>query len=96
MTTFNIDSAVEYLISHSHTHSTKYCVKYVADALNAGNLQFNRQPSAYFYHTNGILLNLSFKQISKSIIPQKGDIYVQNKTNSHIHVHIPIWSTMDF
>ena len=92
MTTFNIDSAVEYLISHSHTHSTKYCAKYVADALNAGNLQFNRQPSAYLYHTNGTLLNLGFKQISKPINPQKGDIYVQNKTNSHVHGHIAMYS----
>ena len=92
MTTFNIDSAVEYLISHSHPYSTKYCAKYVADALNAGNLQFNRQPSAYLYHTNGTLLNLGFKQISKPINPQKGDIYVQNKTKSHIHGHIAMYS----
>ena len=96
MTLFNIDSAVKHLIEHSHPKTLHMCAKYVADALYAWNLRFISQQSAYLYHTNKILLNLGFQQISRPVFPQKGDIYVQNKTNSHIHVHILIWSTMDF
>ena len=92
MTPFNIDAAVKHLIEHSHPKTLHMCAKYVADALYAGNLRFNAQPSAYLYHTNKILLNLGFKLIPRPNPPKKGDVYVQNKTKSHIHGHIAMFS----
>ena len=92
MTPFNIDAAVKHLIEHSHPKTLHMCAKYVADALYAGNLRFNAQPSAYLYHTNKILFNLGFKQISRPVLPQKGDVYVQNRTKSHVHGHMAMFS----
>jgi len=42
------------------------------------------------YHTNGVLSNLGFNQISNGS-PQKGDIYVEDRTNTHPHGHIAIY-----
>ena len=42
------------------------------------------------YHTYGILSNIGFSQISKGS-PQKGDVYVENRTSSHPHGHIAIY-----
>ena len=39
-----------------------------------GGFSFTRQKSAYMYHTNDILLDLGFDEISKGS-PKKGDIY---------------------
>ena len=92
MLNFNIDSAVKHLVDNSHEKTQGLCAKYVANALNAGNLTFARQPSAYLYHTKGILKSIGFTQISKPNPPQKGDVYVQNCTDSHPDGHMAMYS----
>ena len=45
----DIEVACQYLRDHAHAKSQGYCAKYVADALEAGGLTFDRQPSAFLY-----------------------------------------------
>lgn len=88
----SIDKAVAYLKAHAHKKSTGYCAKYVANALEAGGFKFTRQPSAYLYHTKGIIKKLGFTPISRPSKPKKGDIYVQDKNSSHPDGHIAMFS----
>ena len=83
--------AADYARNHAGSSSKGQCAKYVADALiNGGGFSFTRQSSAYMYHTNRILSDIGFKQISKGT-PKKGDIYVEDRTSSHVHGHIAIY-----
>ena len=87
----DVEKAADYARSHAQSKSIGQCAKYVADALiNGGGFSFSRQSSAYMYHTNGVLSNLGFNQISNGS-PQKGDIYVEDRTNTHPHGHIAIY-----
>ena len=87
----DVEKAADYARSHAQSKSIGQCAKYVADALiNGGGFSFTRQSSAYMYHTNGILSDIGFKQISKGN-PKKGDIYVEDRTSSHVHGHIAIY-----
>ncbi len=43
------------------------------------------------YHTDGILTKMGFSQI-KYGNPQKGDIYVQDRTKTHEDGHIAIYN----
>ena len=38
------------------------------------------------YHSNGIMKKIGFKQIPRGK-PKKGDVYVQDRTKSHVHGH---------
>ncbi len=55
------------------------------------NFIFNRQSSAYMYHTDGILTKMGFSQI-KYGNPQKGDIYIQDRHQTHEAGHIDIYN----
>ena len=57
---------------------------------NAG-FSFSRQTSAYMYHTNGTLKGMGFSLINGGS-PQKGDVYVEDRTNTHTHGHIAIYN----
>ena len=82
--------AADYATSHAGSSSVGACAKYVANALQNAGFSFTRQPSAYMYHTNGILTNMGFKSIQGGN-PQKGDVYVEGGTNTHPHGHIAIY-----
>ena len=43
------------------------------------------------YHTKGVLSNMWFYQIDNNN-PQKGDIYVQDKTQTHEDGHMAIYN----
>ena len=86
----DVSKAADYATNNANTKSTGYCARAVANALEHGGFTFQRQSSAYMYHTNGVLSNLGFKQIPKDS-PQKGDIYVEDKTKTHPHGHIAIY-----
>ena len=76
-------------------HSTGYCARYVANALEASGLKFQRQPSAYLYHTRGILKQAGFGLVSvglRGYTPEKGDVCVVNRFGSHVHGHICIFN----
>ena len=90
--TQNIKKSVQYLIKHAHARSQGYCAKYVANALKAGGFKFNPQPSAYMYHTKGIMRGMGFTQIQRGS-PREGDVYVQDRTKSHIHGHIAMYTS---
>lgn len=89
--TWNIDAAVHHLVSHAHAKSIGYCAAYVANAMQAGGLRFQRQPSAYMYHTNGIMRGMGFYLVPRGS-PRKGDVYVQMNTRSHVHGHMAMYS----
>jgi hypothetical protein len=91
MSYFYIDEAIDYLKKNAKYKTQGKCAKYIADALEEGGLKFNRQPSAYMYHTKGILRELDFKIIERPSNPEKGDIYVQDRTESHPHGHIAMF-----
>ncbi len=87
----DVNKAADYAKNHANSSSVGQCAKYVADALiYGGGFSFSRQSSAYMYHTNNILSNIGFSKIPKGT-PQKGDVYVENKTNTHPHGHIAIY-----
>lgn len=81
--------ACETLTTNSKEKSIGKCAKYVADALQSAGYKFNRQPSAYMYHTNGILSGMGFECIGRTNSqPQPGDICVINRFSGHPHGHI--------
>lgn len=81
--------ACETLTTNSKEKSIGKCAKYVADALQSAGYKFNRQPSAYMYHTNGILSGMGFECIGRTDSqPQPGDICVINRFSGHPHGHI--------
>ena len=85
--------ACDYVTKHSHAHSLGKCARYVANALQAAGYKFNRQPSAYMYHTNGILTKMGFTCIgSANARPQAGDICVINRFKGHPHGHICMYN----
>ena len=87
----DVEKAADYARNHAKSKSQGQCAKYVADALiNGGGFSFTRQSSAYMYHSNGILKNLGFNEISRGS-PKKGDVYVEDRTNTHVHGHIAIY-----
>ena len=83
--------AADYATSHAGSSSVGACAKYVANALQNAGFSFTRQRSAYMYHTNGTLSAMGFSQISGGS-PQKGDIYVEDRTNTHPDGHIAIYN----
>ena len=88
----NIDAAVKHLVANAAKNSKGWCARYVANALEAGGFKFERQGSAYMYHSKGILTNMGFAEISKPDNFQKGDITVTEKNKYHIYGHIAMYS----
>lgn len=87
--------AAQYATKHAKKQSIGYCAKYVANALEAAGLKFQRQPSAYMYHRNGILSKAGFGLVSKGMqgyTPEIGDVCVVDRFNKHVHGHICIWN----
>lgn len=81
--------ACKSITANSREKSIGKCAKYVADALKSAGYKFNRQPSAYMYHTNGVLSGMGFECIGRTNSqPQAGDICVINRFNGHPHGHI--------
>ena len=81
--------ACKSLTVNSREKSVGKCARYVANALQAAGYKFNRQPSAYMYHTNGILSGMGFECIGRNNPqPQPGDVCVINRFNGHPHGHI--------
>ena len=89
--TVDLNKAVQHLVSHAHKKSKHMCAAYVAAALKAGGFKFTNQASAYMYHSNGIMKKIGFKQIPRGK-PKKGDVYVQDRTKSHVHGHMAMYS----
>lgn len=83
-------NAATYARQKAKPSATGYCAKFVADALQHSGFIFTRQAHAYQYHTNGILKNIGFVQISQGS-PMKGDICVTNRSSSHTSGHIAIF-----
>lgn len=87
-------NAMRYARKHAKTKSSGYCARYVANALEYAGIKFQRQPSAYMYHTNGILKKAGFGLVSTSMSgysPQPGDVCVIGRFNNHKHGHICIY-----
>ena len=82
--------AAVYARQNAKEKSIGYCARYVANALEYGGFTFDRQPSAYMYRSNDILVKMGFKEINGGS-PQKGDVYVEDKTNTHPYGHIAIY-----
>lgn len=81
--------------ARNHAPGTKgACARYVANAFESIGLNFQRQSSAYMYHTNGVLKDMGFGVVSRGqsgYSAQKGDVCVINKFGSHKHGHICIF-----
>lgn len=86
----DVSKAADYARNHANKKSVGLCAKYVANALEKGGFIFTRQSSAYMYHTNNILSGMGFNKINGGN-PQKGDIYVEDKTKTHTDGHIAIY-----
>ena len=82
--------AADYARQNAKKKSTGYCARYVANALQHGGFSFTRQSSAYLYRTSNILTGMGFKEIQGGS-PQKGDVYVEDKTETHKDGHIAIY-----
>lgn len=87
-------NAMRFARQHAKSKSSGYCARFVANALEYAGIKFQRQPSAYMYHTNGILKNAGFGLVSTSMSgysPQPGDVCVVGRFNNHKHGHICIY-----
>jgi hypothetical protein len=89
----DLKSAADF--ARNHAPGTKgACARYVANAFESIGLNFQRQSSAYMYHSNGVLKDMGFGVVSQGqsgYTAQKGDICVINKFGSHKHGHICIF-----
>ena len=92
MFSVNIDAAVNHLVANAASNSKGWCAKYVANALEKGGFVFQRQSSAYMYHTNGILKKMGYDEISEPLYFQKGDITVTERNSVHIDGHIAMYN----
>ena len=89
-----IEMAAGYARRYAHAKSQGRCARYVANALQAVGFKFQRQGSAYMYHTNGVLKKMGFNIVSndyRGFKPQIGDVCVINRFGNHKHGHICIW-----
>lgn len=89
----DIKGAADFARNHA-PGSKGSCAKYVANAFESIGLNFQRQSSAYMYHTNGVLKDMGFGVVSQGqsgYSAQKGDVCVINKFGSHKHGHICIF-----
>ena len=87
-------NAMTFARQHAKKKSSGYCARYVANALEYAGIKFQRQPSAYMYHSNGILKKAGFGLVSTSMSgysPQPGDVCVVGRFNNHKHGHICIY-----
>lgn len=87
-------NAMRYARQHAKSKSSGYCARFVANALEYAGIKFQRQPSAYMYHSNGILKKAGFGLVSTSMSgysPQPGDVCVVGRFNNHKHGHICIY-----
>lgn len=87
-------NAMRFARKHAKTESSGYCARFVANALEYAGIKFQRQPSAYMYHSNGILKKAGFGLVSTSLSgynPQPGDVCVVGRFNNHKHGHICIY-----
>lgn len=89
---FNIDSAVDYLVSNAQASSTSSCAKAVRLALEAGGFSTEGRPnSACDYDT--YLESRGFYKVSNvNYVPRKGDIVVHEATEGHPYGHIAMYS----
>ena len=88
----DVNAAADYISSHAGAKTQRKCAHFVADGLQyGGGFVFERQNSAYQYHTNGILTKLGFTEIDRPSSPLKGDMYVQMNTPSHKDGHIAMY-----
>ena len=86
----DLQKGCSYLRSRATRKSQGKCAAFVASALQQAGFSFNRQPSAYQYHSNGILKKIGFREIGRGN-HKTGDVYVQDKTNSHVHGHMAMF-----
>jgi hypothetical protein len=89
----DLKSAADFARNHA-PGSKGRCARFVANALESIGLNFQRQSSAYMYHTNGVLKDMGFGVVSQGqsgYTAQKGDVCVINKFGSHKHGHICIF-----
>lgn len=67
------------------------CARYVREALQSAGYKFTPQPSAYMYHTKGILASMGFTQMSPDTPEAPGDVIVWGPIPGHPHGHIQIY-----
>lgn len=88
----DIEAAVEHLTNNAQALSTGNCSHYVANALEAGNFTFTRQPYAYQYWSNNILINIGYYEIERQNSYEIGDITVTENNSDHLYGHIAMWN----
>lgn len=72
------------------------CARYVREALQAAGYKFTPQPSAYMYHTNGILTKMGFTKLPEGTPEAPGDVIVWGPIPGHPHGHIQIFDGKDW
>ena len=83
--------AAQKVVANASSKPVGLCAKYVRIALEAAGYSINRKESAYMYHTQGVLAQAGFTQISVASKPQIGDVLVWGATKKHKHGHIQIY-----
>ncbi|OWP84470.1 hypothetical protein BWK59_05265 [Flavobacterium davisii] len=87
---YDIDAAVNYIVSNAEPSSISACAKYVRKAIEAGGLSTAGRPvSAKDYDT--FLPTLGFSKVETTDYV-KGDIVVFDAVQGHQHGHIAMWS----
>lgn len=84
--------AADFVTQSASSKSQGACAKFVRTGLQKAGYQFQQQPSAYQYATNGIMESMGFSQISPKDPHAKGDVAVIGESSKHKHGHIQIWN----
>ena len=101
LATFNIQNAIQKLVSSAHLTSQHECAKYVRIAMEAGGLSTNGRPSWAWQYLNWLptqgwtpIAKLSTKAEQMSFNAQPGDVAVYQKpgVGSSEPGHICMWS----
>jgi hypothetical protein len=80
------NEAVSYARRHAHVHTTHYCARAVAAAINAGGVRIKSSNAENFEFS---LRQAGFIQVYGD--PRKGDVSVISPFSASIHGHVCIY-----
>ena len=88
----DVSKFTQHLKNITARSSSQACAKSIRLALESAGARFNSHPVAAA-DWGGTLTKIGYKKIEASFDkPKKGDIYIINRTNSHVYGHIAGYS----
>lgn len=90
---WNKDEAISWARQHAQPHSTGYCARYVARAIEAGGLSIS---GANAHDFGGSLSAAGFYEMPGGTPPENGDVVVIQPIAGHPYGHTAIYDGVDW